>query len=277
MKTQRLFHIVIGIIISFTIIILRPQLVDNFLQLEWLGEITLPRYAGGSEKESRTPEPKDLAGLFPDIVIRQWNPTTNKIALTFDDGPDNIYTPKILNILSEHKVRATFFLIGSMAEKHKDVVERISKEGHEIGNHTYFHSNLSQMAPWQILLDLNKANNVFFDITGKHVKVVRPPYGALNPPAVKTIGDEGYNILLWTVDSLDWWGISKEEVIENVLPKIKSGFIILQHSAGGPGEDLIGSIEALPHIIESLKSKGYSFYTASEILDDIKFQKKKEI
>lgn len=252
--------------------ILRPQAIDSLLQSKWLGEIALPRYTDGSERESRTPESTDLVSLFPDVIIRQWRPEANKVALTFDDGPDDVYTPRILDILSEYDVRATFFLIGSAAEKHQDIVQRIQREGHEIGNHTYFHSNLSRMAPWQILLDLGKARKVFSDITGQDVIVVRPPYGALDPPAVKAIGDEGYNVLLWTVDSLDWWGLSKEEVIGNVLPKVESGVIVLQHSSGGPDEDLTGSVNALPHIIETLQSQGYSFHTASEILEEIRVE-----
>ncbi len=272
MKTETFLYITVGILISLVIVILRPQAVDSLLQSKWLGEIALPRYTDGSERESRTPESGDLVSLFPDIIIRQWHPETNKVALTFDDGPDDVYTPRVLDVLAKYNVRATFFLIGSAAEKHRGIVERIIREGHEIGNHTYFHSNLSRMAPWQILLDLGKANKVFSDITGKDVPVVRPPYGALDPPAVKAIGDKGYNVLLWTVDSLDWWGISKEEVIGNVLPKVETGVIVLQHSSGGPDEDLTGSVDALPDIIETLQSQGYSFHTASEILEDIRGQ-----
>ncbi|NLB73825.1 MAG: polysaccharide deacetylase family protein, partial [Firmicutes bacterium] len=226
MKTETFLYITVGILISLVIVILRPQAVDSLLQSKWLGEIALPRYTDGSERENRTPESGDLVSLFPDIIIRQWHPETNKVALTFDDGPDDVYTPRVLDVLAKYNVRATFFLIGSAAEKHRGIVERIIREGHEIGNHTYFHSNLSRMAPWQILLDLGKANKVFSDITGKDVPVVRPPYGALDPPAVKAIGDKGYNVLLWTVDSLDWWGISKEEVIGNVLPKVETGVIV---------------------------------------------------
>ena len=100
---------------------------------------------------------------------------------------------------------------------------------------------------------------------------MHPPYGALDP-AVKAIGDEGYNILLWTVDSLDWWGLSKEEVMKNVIPRVESGFIVLHHSAGGPDEDLSGSVDALPEIIETLQAQGYTFLTASEILEEIKIQ-----
>ncbi|NLS45508.1 MAG: polysaccharide deacetylase family protein [Firmicutes bacterium] len=272
MKNKALFHIAIGVLISFGIAILRPQAVDSLLQSRWLGETMLSRYTDGSERENRIPEPIDLASLFPDIVIRRWNPETRKIALTFDDGPDDIYTPKILDILAEYNVRATFFLIGNSAEKYQNVVKRIWEEGHEIGNHTYHHSNLSKMMPWQILLDLKKARQVFADITGEDVLVVRPPYGALNPPAVEAIGNEGYNVFLWTVDSLDWWGLSKEEVIENVIPRVERGVIILHHSSGGPGEDLTGTINALPEIIETLQSQGYSFNTASEILEEIRME-----
>ncbi|HXL03660.1 MAG TPA: polysaccharide deacetylase family protein [Bacillota bacterium] len=272
MKHRTLLHITIGILISLMVVIVRPQAVDSLLQSKWLGEVALPRYTDGSERQSRTPESIDLVSLFPDIVVRQWSPETKKIALTFDDGPDDVYTPRILDVLAKYNVRATFFLIGNAAEKHRDIVQRIHREGHEIGNHTYYHSNLSRMAPWQILLDLGKARKVFSDITGEDVLVVRPPYGALDPPAVKAIGDEGYNIVLWTVDSLDWWGLSKEEVIQNVIPRVERGVIVLHHSSGGPDEDLTGSVEALPEIIETLQSQGYSFHTASEILEEIRAQ-----
>jgi peptidoglycan/xylan/chitin deacetylase (PgdA/CDA1 family) len=259
LRNNALLHITLGILISLMAVIVRPQAVDSLLQSKWLGEVALPRYTDGSERQSRTPESIDLVSLFPDIVVRQWRPETKKIALTFDDGPDDVYTPKILDVLSKYNVRATFFLIGSAAENTEGSCERIHREGHEIGNHTYFHSNLSRMATWQILLDLGKARKAFSDITGEDVLVVRPPYGALDPPAVKAIGDEGYNVLLWTVDSLDWWGLSKEEVIENVVPRVENGVIILQHSSGGPDEDLTGSVDALPEIIETLQSKGYYF------------------
>lgn len=276
MKAKAFLYVVIGILISLATIIVKPSAVDSLLQSKWLGEIVLPRYTDGSERESRTPETVDLVNLFPDIVVRQWRPGTKKVALTFDDGPDDVYTPKILDVLSKHNVCATFFLIGTASEKHPEIVKRISREGHEIGNHTYFHSNLSRMAPWQVLLDLKKARNVFLDITGQEVLVVRPPYGALDPPAVKAIGDEGYNILLWTVDSLDWWGLSRDEVLQNVVPRLESGVIVLHHSAGGPEEDLSGSVEALPEIIETLQSQGYTFLTASEILEEIRIENERK-
>ncbi len=78
------------------------------------------------------------------------------------------------------------------------------------------------------------------------------------------------------MDSLDWWGLSKEEVVENILPKVEKGVIVLQHSSGGPDEDLSGSVAALPHIIETLQSEGYSFHTASEILEEVRLQNERK-
>ncbi|MDI6638210.1 MAG: polysaccharide deacetylase family protein [Bacillota bacterium] len=271
---RNLGYVVIGVLIAFAVAVARPETLDTILQSRFLGESALPRYSDGTEKQNRMPEPQDLVKLFPNIVVRQWTPAVPSVAITFDDGPDNTYTPKILDILARYGVRATFFLIGQAAEKHPEVVARIVNEGHAIGNHTYFHTNLSRMAAWQVLLDLRKAQAVFTRLVGQAPAVVRPPYGALDPPAVEAIGQEGFKVVLWTIDSLDWWGLSKEQVIKNVVPALKSGVIVLHHSSGGPGEDLTGTLEALPEIIRTLKDQGYRFVTVPEVLDEIERQRK---
>lgn len=268
-------YLLVGVFLALAIMVASPRAFDTILQSRLLGEAALPRFTDGSEKENRTPEPQDLVKLFPDIVVRQWSPETPSVAITFDDGPDDTYTPKILDILAKHGVRATFFLIGQAAEKYPEVVARIVREGHAIGNHTYFHSNLSRMAPWQVLLDLRKAQDVFDRLAGQVPTAVRPPYGALDPPAVEAIGREGFKVVLWTIDSLDWWGLSKEQIVQNVVPALKSGVIILHHSSGGPQEDLTGTLEALPEIIQTLKDQGYRFLTIPEVLDDIGRQRDK--
>ncbi|MDI7246163.1 MAG: polysaccharide deacetylase family protein [Bacillota bacterium] len=267
-------YIAIGALVALAVMVARPRTLDTILQSRVLGEAALPRFADGTEKQNRTPEPQDLVKLFPDVVVRQWTPDTPAVAITFDDGPDNTYTPKILDILARHGVRATFFLIGQAAEKHPEVVARIVNEGHAIGNHTYFHSNMSRMAPWQVLLDLRKAQGVFKRLVGQAPAVVRPPYGALDPPAVEAVGREGFKVVLWTIDSLDWWGLPKEQIIKNVVPALKSGAIVLHHSSGGPEEDLTGTLEALPEIVRTLKDQGYRFLTVPEVLDEIARQGK---
>lgn len=268
-QLKTLAHVLVGVAIAVAAAIIRPQLVDMVLQSPLLGEASLPRYADGSEKLNRIPEPANLVELFPDIVVRDWLPAGRYVALTFDDGPDDVYTPKILDILARYGARATFFLIGASVEKHPEAVKRMVAEGHAIGNHTYFHSNLSRMAPWQVLLDLEKAEAALRRVAGYSPALVRPPYGALDPVAVEAIGKKGYRVFLWTVDSLDWRGLDAAAVAENVLPKLKSGAIILQHSAGGPDEDLTGTLEALPVMIEALKSQGYAFLTAPEIIKEV--------
>ncbi len=266
---RSLAYVVIGVLIAFGTMLARPQTVDTILQSRLLGEAMLPRYTDGSERLNRTPEPEDLVKLYPEIVVRHWTPDAPSVALTFDDGPDEVYTPKILDILARYGVRATFFLIGSGAERLPGVVRRIVNEGHAIGNHTYFHSNLSRMAPWQVLLDIRKAQDAFSRVAKQSPTIVRPPYGALDPLAVEAVGREGYKVVLWTIDSLDWRGLGKGAVIDNVVSELKSGSIVLQHSAGGPDEDLTGTLEALPHIIETLQAQGYRFLTAPEVVEDI--------
>ncbi|HHY46072.1 MAG TPA: polysaccharide deacetylase family protein [Firmicutes bacterium] len=222
----------------------------------------------------RVPGPIDLVKLYPDTVVRQWSPATPSVAITFDDGPDDEYTPKILDILRDHGVRATFFLIGSSAEKHPEVVKRIVAEGHAIGNHTYHHVNLANMAPWQVVMELKKANTALSRITNHWPLAVRPPYGAMDPLAVEAVAKEGYKVVLWTVDSLDWRGLPKAKVLDNVIPELKSGVIVLHHSAGGPEEDLSGMLEALPTIIKTLQQKGYSFLTVPEVIEQFDAERK---
>jgi peptidoglycan/xylan/chitin deacetylase (PgdA/CDA1 family) len=98
------------------------------------------------------------------------------------------------------------------------------------------------------------------------MNLFRPPYGALNTRAIEAIKNAGYKIILWNIDSLDWMNLPKEDVIKNIIPEANNGAIVLQHSAGGPGQDLTGSVEALPVIISTLKEKEYSFATIHELL-----------
>ncbi|NPV53434.1 MAG: polysaccharide deacetylase family protein [Firmicutes bacterium] len=257
----------IGIILGMGSVALWPRIFQSALRWRFLGGLAPGGFSDGPEKLHRVPEPADLVKLYPDIVVRQWSPKSPSVALTFDDGPDTEYTPKILDILRKYNVRATFFLIGKSAERHPDIVKRIVVEGHAIGNHTYHHGNLANMAPWQVVMELKRANTALARITNEWPLAVRPPYGALDPLAVEAIGREGYRVVLWTIDSLDWHGLSAEKVLANVMPVLKSGVIVLHHSAGGPQEDLGGMLDALPTIIETLQQQGYLFVTIPEVLE----------
>ncbi|HHW92006.1 MAG TPA: polysaccharide deacetylase family protein [Firmicutes bacterium] len=220
----------------------------------------------GTEKERREIEGEDLVQLYPNLVFRFGDRDKNQVALTFDDGPDATFTPPILDILKEQRVRATFFLTGVRVEQFPKIAKRIADEGHSLASHGYYHKDYTTLTPKAIQEDLEKNNNVIARASEQVVNIFRPPYGALDRRSVEAVKAAGYKIVLWDVDSLDWMDLPKEEVLKNILPEVRKGSIILQHSAAGPGQDLTGTVEALPKIITALKEKGYKFVTVHELL-----------
>lgn len=226
--------------------------------------------AGGSEQVKRgfpQREIVDLVSLFPNTFYRGAKTEDKKVALSFDDGPDKYYTVKILDVLKENDVPATFFLIGKRCKLYPDVVKRMQDEGHVIGNHTYNHPNIMKISEGKVRSELNDTSEIINDLVGYEPALFRSPYGSLDPKRVKLIANEGYKIIAWNVDSLDWKGLSAAEVKTNILENVVEGSIILQHSAGGKGEDLSGSVEALAEIIKVLKEDGYEFVTVDKLLD----------
>lgn len=225
--------------------------------------------SNGSEYSRRQPISPDLVKLFPKLITRQGNPKITAIALTFDDGPDLKYTPKILDILKKYNIKATFFVVGTQIQKYPATFNRINLEGHDIGNHSYQHLKIPELSPDKIRYQLNRNNQLITRYVGPHELIFRPPYGALDPVSIQVIGQLGYKIILWTIDSLDWRGLKKKQVLANIIPKLKQGYIVIQHSAADdPKENLTGSLEALPEIIKFAKSRGYRFITISELLKE---------
>lgn len=238
--------------------------------------------AGGPEKEVRgfpKREMVDLITMYPELFIASGDSEEKKVALTFDDGPDDIFTPQILDVLKEKNVKATFFVIGKRAEGYPKVMRRIVDESHLVGNHTWSHPNIMKISledAKQEVLKTEKLLKSYCDDSADRIKIFRSPYGSIDPERVEFISNIGYKIIAWNVDSLDWKGLSAEEVKTYVLENVTEGSIILQHSAGGEGEDLSGSVEALPEIIDVLKEEGFEFVTIDEILKDKQEKDKKE-
>ncbi|HHY60550.1 MAG TPA: polysaccharide deacetylase family protein [Clostridia bacterium] len=225
---------------------------------------------GGPERTGRgfpQREILDLASEFPGLVFNQGDPKEKKVALTFDDGPDAVTTVQILDILKEHNVKATFFVIGKRAEVDEAVLKRMADEGHVIGNHTWNHPNLMKLDEARIAEEILKVEELVEKVVGYRPKLFRSPYGSLSRENVKQVANLGCYIIAWNVDSLDWKGLSGEQVRTNILENIRNGAIVLQHSAGGPGEDLSGTVAALPVIITTLKKEGYQFVTVPELLN----------
>lgn len=217
---------------------------------------------GHKKKEATLSE---LYRRFPETIITK-GPKSKKIALTFDDVPDPRFTPAVLDILSKYHVRATFFVVGNRAEKHPGLLSRIHREGHAIGNHSYDHPLFTKIPLSQFQNQILTTERRIQYIVGYKPTLIRPPYGDITEEQLKWAKKHGYKIVNWNVDSLDWKGISKEQVKKNILSSVGRGSIILQHAGGGVGSDLTGTIEALPEVIQNLRKKGYTFVTVPELL-----------
>ncbi|KHF39933.1 polysaccharide deacetylase family protein [Halalkalibacter okhensis] len=231
-----------------------------------------PDLRGGPENPERVRQvPVDMTILqqqFPDTFFLQGPTDQNRIALTFDDGPDPRYTEDVLNVLNQYNVPATFFLMGSRAVAYPEIVERMNNEGHIIGNHTYFHPNLVKEADIPTLeREVSRTEDVLNDIIGYRTSLFRPPYGFLYEELVDQLAQMQYLIMGWSVDSLDWQEDPPEVIASNVLDNVQPGAIILMHDGADWDGDRTNTIESLHQIIPTLQEEGYEFVTVPELLN----------
>ena len=203
---------------------------------------------------------------YPNIVVLHGDPTINQVALTFDDGPDIRFTPQVLDVLAEHDVKATFFLFGARAEANREITKRIHDEGHAIGNHTYWHPNLTKESLERLRWELTETEQVIEDIIGFKPRLFRSPYGALNDEIVKVLGQEDNTVIGWNVDSLDWKQLSADIISDNILSNVGFGSIILMHDGTDWSADLSGTVQALDKVILKLKEDGTKFVTVPELI-----------
>lgn len=193
-------------------------------------------------------------------------PEVKQVALTFDDVPDPRFTPQVLDVLKKQGVKATFFVVGSRARKHPDLLRRIHREGHIIGNHSYSHPLFKTKSVQEFKNEIERTEKVIERLIGYKPRLIRPPYGEINEEQLKWAKQQGYKIINWNVDSLDWKALDKNKVKHNVLSAVGPGSIVLQHAGGGTGSNLTGTIEALPDIIRVLRNRGYRFVTITDLL-----------
>ena len=186
-----------------------------------------------------------------------------RIALTFDDGPHPRYTREILEILREYDVTATFFIIGVNAENYPDALREIAESGCEIGNHTYSHANLRQMNSEEIKKEIQKCEEVLQKSVGVHPVVFRPPEGIYSNEAEQIMTDLGYDIILWSIDTMDWAMNPAVQIEQLVMKETKGGDIILMHDYVSGGNT---TCKALRKMIPSLLSRGYEFVTVSQLI-----------
>lgn len=199
-------------------------------------------------------------------------PEVRQVALTFDDGPDPRFTPQVLDVLGREGVKATFFVVGNRAKKFPALLKRIHNEGHLVGNHSYSHPQFRKRSVKQFQDEILRTEKIIQSSIGYRPKLIRPPYGEIREEQVQWVKKNGYTVVNWNVDSLDWKGLDKEKVKNNVINAVGPGSIILQHAGGGVGSDLNGTIEALPEIIQTLRAKGYHFVDLGELLQTAKYK-----
>ena len=181
------------------------------------------------------------------------------IAITFDDGPSSRYTGRLLDGLKERSVKASFFLIGENAEENPVLVERIYKEGHLIGNHTYSHVQMTHLSEEAAVREIEKTDQVISAITGEHVAYMRPPFGAWQREL-----EVRMEVLpvLWSGDPLDWTTENVDEIVSKVVTEVEEGDIILLHDC------YASSVEAALRIVDILQKEGYEFVTVDRLLID---------
>jgi peptidoglycan-N-acetylglucosamine deacetylase len=202
-----------------------------------------------------------------------------KLVLTFDDGPDPIYTPQILDILSRENVPAAFFLVGINAENNIPIVKRIYREGHEIGNHTFTHPNIAKVSRRRAIIEMDATRLLIEAITGHSTVLFRAPFNADFEPVkaeelipVAIAREKNYLDIGESIDPLDWEpGTSADSIVARVIARKQSmtdqnlsGNIILLHDAGGDSRE--ATVEALPRIIHYFKERGYQFTTIADLL-----------
>lgn len=196
----------------------------------------------------------------PEELESTLDPNGKYIALTFDDGPSPAVTPRILETLKQHQAKATFFMIGNRVQYYPELAKQVAEEGNEIGNHSGSHANLSQLSEAQIWQEIVGTNQIIEGVIGHSPVCFRPPYGVYNPLVEKVASENNAQIILWSVDSLDWQERNAEGVNKIVQETIFPGSIVLLHDIHPSTAD------ALPTLMTELENQGYQFVTVSELL-----------
>lgn len=179
------------------------------------------------------------------------------VALTFDDGPSPDTTPRLLDILYDKDVLATFFTLGSRARSNPDIIKRAAKEGHEVASHTMYHQNLIRIPIASAEADIKESKEIYKSILGHDPGYTRPPYGNTNSTVSSAIGTP---LILWSVDTEDWKNKSPETMLSLTMDEVYDGAIILMHDI------YPASVDAVPNLVDTLRNNGYEFVTISELV-----------
>src|SRR4029450_2461819 len=219
-----------------------------------LGAEPTPAKRGAVRETRATPEE-------PGITFNSVHVDGPYIAMTFDDGPSATLTPKLLDLLAAHHIKATFFVIGENVAEHPDIIARAPREGQEIATNSWSQPNLAKMSDEGVRRQLWRTDDAIKSATGTRPALLRPPYGSITEREKRWIHDEfGYQIVLWHVDPYDWKRPGPAVVRNRILQETRPGSIVLSHDIHP------GTIEAMPSTFDALEAKGFKFVTVSELI-----------
>ncbi|MDD5006100.1 MAG: polysaccharide deacetylase family protein [Candidatus Omnitrophica bacterium] len=214
----------------------------------------------------------DEAVLVRKKSVFRVNRVEKVVALTFDDGPSQVWTPKILDELKKAHIKATFFMLGEHVAKYPEIARRVAQERHEIGNHTYDHHVLLYYSFGELENEIKDTEQIIKKVTGKTTRYFRPPKAWLTVKERKKIEGLGYRVVLWSLNSKDWVTFDDKYIVKYILKNIRPGDIILFHDSGGvfstEGGDRDETVRTIPLLVDELTKKGYRFVTLTELLDN---------
>lgn len=212
----------------------------------------------------------DSISDYESIIIKRGRNDEKLIALTFDDGPDEDFTPQILDTLKKYNVKATFFVMGQKVGWNPEIVKRQHEEGHEIGNHTFTHINVSKRAYSEIDNEITKTQQIIKDTIGEEPKIFRPPYRAISKNMCSIVKDKNMNVILWSnLDPRDWSNPGVYYISNTIVSNVQNGSIILLHDYNSVRNSKSQTIQALDVFIPQLQEKGYKFVTISELVENL--------
>ena len=183
-----------------------------------------------------------------------------KISISFDAAWGDQYTKDILDTLDKYNVKTTFFLVEFWADKYPEMVKEIHNRGHEIGNHSANHPYMSRLSSGQIVEELKKTEDKIKGLTGQKTILFRPPFGDYNDRLIRTCRENGYYVIQWDVDSLDWKELGVQPVVDRVVNNVKNGSIVLFHN------NAKYVTQYLPIVLEKLQKEGYKIVPISQLI-----------
>jgi peptidoglycan/xylan/chitin deacetylase (PgdA/CDA1 family) len=195
---------------------------------------------------------------------------SRQLALTFDDGPNDPWTPRLLEVLDRHQICATFFLIGRFVTQRPEIARQIAAAGHVIGNHTHDHPNLIFVRPKEVESQIRRCADVLQQTVGAHSSLFRPPYGGRTPQALRAVRRCGLIPVLWSVSGWDWDAKSAGEIENKVMGSVEGGDVILLHDGGHRylGVDRSFTVSAVNQLIGRCRDQGFTFVTVPEMMKE---------